>query len=120
MLCNPFLGKEILNVPIRQTQIRLLLRTISQQQKHLNMPPPVIIHQTLLRHSIPDGGPSRNQSWSPRELDQLERCQDLAKKMYGRFFFFIFSCNKKQKHTHTHTGAVFNYHHFVTSFTITI
>ena len=101
MLCNPFLGKEILNVPIRQTQIRLLLRTISQQQKHLNMPPPVIIHQTLLRHSIPDGGPSRNQSWSPRELDQLERCQDLAKKMYGPFFFFSFSHVTTNKNTHT-------------------
>ena len=103
MLCNPFLGKEILNVPIRQTQIRLLLRTISQQQKHLNMPPPVIIHQTLLRHSTPDGGPSRNQSWSPRELDQLERCQDLAKKM-SRFQLPSF-CHKFYNNNLTQTLA---------------
>ena len=61
------------------------------------MPPPVIIHQTLLRHSTPDGGASRNQSWSPRELDQLQRCQNLAKKMYASSLLSsyqnIFSCN---------------------------
>ena len=81
------------------------------------MPPPVIIHQTLLRHSTPDGGAPRNQSWSPRELDQLERCQNLAKKMYVEilFFFIIFSHDIVST-----TGAVFNFRHFVISFTITI
>ena len=66
----------------KKNQFRLLENELSTNI-YLNMPPPVIIHQTLLRHSTPDGGASRNQSWSPRELDQLERCQNLAKKMYA-------------------------------------